>query len=112
MRSLPPPRLTRTRRFKRVRRALKNLCTKGYISDFGVFHKRCIYSRHLHTISKIHISPILARMKRTDFKAVQSATWGVILARCVSRLVTKASLPGLRDDILWRRSRLNLSLTL
>ncbi|KAI5951241.1 hypothetical protein KGF54_004315 [Candida jiufengensis] len=111
MRSLPPPRITRARRWKRIRRALKNLLTKGYISDFGVFHQRTLYSRHFYSISKIHKSAILNRMKtrKTDFNLVQTAHSGVRIMRFFSGILTRFSVPGLKEDLVgFRKGKMNL----
>lgn len=101
MRSLPPPRITRARRWKRIKRALKNLFTKGYISDFGVFQKRAWLSRQCHSVSMIGRLPILSRMRKlnsTEDNLVKSANWGFLIAKSFSKLVAKTSLPGLKND--------------
>lgn len=37
MRSLPPPRVTRSRRWKRIKRAVAYFFTRGYVADPGAF---------------------------------------------------------------------------
>ncbi|KAI5965504.1 hypothetical protein KGF57_000770 [Candida theae] len=113
MRSLPPPRITRARRWKRIKRALKNLATKGYISDYGVFHRRALYSRHLYSITKVHKSSILSRMKKrkTDLQVFQTANSGLRLIRQLSKFLAKISIPGLKEDLPGtRRGKMRLSL--
>ncbi|CCG20921.1 hypothetical protein CORT_0A05330 [Candida orthopsilosis Co 90-125] len=113
MRSLPPPRITRARRWKRIKRALKNLITKGYISDYGVFHRRSLYSRHFHSITTVHKSPILSRMKKrkTDLQVFQTANSGLRFAKHLSAFVARFSIPGLKEDLFGsRRGKIRLSL--
>ncbi|CAD1812098.1 hypothetical protein FOB58_004495 [Candida parapsilosis] len=114
MRSLPPPRITRARRWKRIKRAMKNLLTKGYISDYGVFHRKSsLYSRHFYSITKIHKSPILSRMKKrkTDMQVFQTANSGLRFAKHFGTFVAKLSIPGLKEDLFGsRRGKMRLSL--
>ncbi|KAI5969271.1 hypothetical protein CANMA_001718 [Candida margitis] len=113
MRSLPPPRITRARRWKRIKRALKNLLAKGYISDYGVFHRRSLYSRRFYSITKVHKSPILSRMKKrkSDMQIFQTANSGLRFVKHLSKFIAKFSIPGLKEDIFGhRRGRMRLSL--
>ncbi|RLV89442.1 hypothetical protein JA1_005176 [Spathaspora sp. JA1] len=77
MRSLPPPRITRARRWKRIKRAIKNLFIQGYISDFSVFHR----APSNFTISKIHKSKFSSRLKKqSEIGIVQTANIGLQFA--------------------------------
>ena len=98
MRSLPPPRITRARRWKRIKRALKSLFDKGYISDFTVFNKRS--QTNQYSVSKIKKTKFTYRFVNTEKKGVvKRANRGLRFARMISKKATKFTMPGLRRGL-------------
>ncbi|RCK63543.1 hypothetical protein Cantr_09878 [Candida viswanathii] len=98
MRSLPPPRITRARRWKRIKRALKSFFEQGYIADFSVFYKRC--QKNHYTISKIRRTRFTYRFVTTERKGVvKRANRGWRFARVVGRHARKVTMPGLRRGL-------------
>ncbi|EGW31018.1 uncharacterized protein SPAPADRAFT_141978 [Spathaspora passalidarum NRRL Y-27907] len=89
MRSLPPPRITRARRWKRIKRAIKNLFLQGYISDFSVFHRS---TQPNYTISKIHKSRFSSRLKKqSQMGIIQTANIGLQVAGYLGKLAANLS---------------------
>lgn len=106
MRSLPPPRVTRARKWKRIKRAIKNLFSKGYISDYGVFSR--IQTNH-YSISKIRRLRFSTRLvkSRNDLNIVKRANRGFKLANYISRASRRVSVPGLKRGLRSPKSRMD-----
>ncbi|KAK6459192.1 uncharacterized protein RJT20DRAFT_4770 [Scheffersomyces xylosifermentans] len=114
MRSLPPPRITRARKWKRIRRAIKSFFSKGYTSDHGAFLSTAKTSRSTMkaSISTIKKSRISSRFRKRNFTdgvgLADGANAGIKTVSCLGKLATRASLPILSP--LTRSSSVNLSL--
>ncbi|ABN64637.1 predicted protein [Scheffersomyces stipitis CBS 6054] len=99
MRSLPPPRITRARKWKRIKRAFKSLFTKGYISDHGAFvsTSRTSKSTMKASISTIKRSRISSRFRKRNFTdgvdLADGANLGLKTMGHLGRLATRASFP-------------------
>ncbi|ODV69782.1 hypothetical protein HYPBUDRAFT_174239 [Hyphopichia burtonii NRRL Y-1933] len=111
MRSLPPPRITRKRRWRRIKRALKSLFTKGYILDPGAFLSG--EKGGNNSISKIRQSRVTSRVRKaksrpTDLGLREGANAGIRTATFIGRVAKRASMPILRP--FNSRSLLNVSL--
>ncbi|CAI5757288.1 unnamed protein product [Candida verbasci] len=106
MRSLPPPRITRSRKWKRIRRAIFNLLTKGYISDFGVF-SRNQNIRYSYTISKIEKARFSSRMKFKTNELFLTANTSIKILTTLSKVLGKLSMPGMRKELV--PNKLNVS---
>ncbi|KAK6461425.1 hypothetical protein DFJ63DRAFT_182285 [Scheffersomyces coipomensis] len=98
MRSLPPPRVTRSRRWKRIRRAIASLFTRGKISDTAAF----IPSSKINmnpSISTIKKSRFTSRFRKSNFTdgigLRESANAGIKTAGMFGKMLTKASFPFL-----------------
>lgn len=109
MRSLPPPRITRKRRWRRIKRAVKSFFTKGYVSDPGAFLIN--HNNENHSISKIKQSRVSSRVRKTRSKPLdlgirESANVGIKTAGFVSKIARRASAPIFRPV---SKSLLNLS---
>ena len=106
MRSLPPPRITRARKWKRIKRAIKNLFSKGYISDYGVFSR--IQANH-YSISKIRRLRFSTRLvkSRNDLNIVKRANRGFKLANYISRASRRVSVSGLKRGLRSPKSRMD-----
>ena len=85
MRSLPPPRVTRSRRWKRIKRALKFFFTRGYVSDPGAF-----LTSGTRLVLLIRRSRIFPRFKRVDETLGSSS---IMTVGRVGRILTRVSLP-------------------
>lgn len=89
MRLLPPPRITRKRRWRRIKRAIKSLFTRGRVSDPGAF------VRQPRRVSKIKRSRMSKRVKRdrglreTTSVGLRTAAWCGRMARPMSRSLLK-----------------------
>ncbi|CAH6718293.1 hypothetical protein CLIB1444_01S03532 [[Candida] jaroonii] len=96
MRSLPPPRITRKRRWRRFKRAIKYFFKTGKLTDPSSPN----YRFKSQSISKIKQSRITSRLRRSNFtKSDQflrsSTNAGMKTASFVGKLVTR-SMPVLK----------------
>ncbi|CAK7892646.1 hypothetical protein CAAN1_01S11012 [[Candida] anglica] len=82
MRSLPPPRTTRKRRWKRFQRALKSLLFRGQVSDPGAFFWR---RKKPNKVTRRH------------WNSGEHFNSGVRAASVAGRLVRRASAPFIRS---------------
>lgn len=86
MRSLPPPRITTARKWKRIKRSMKSLFTSGNITDFSPFARR---QNQNYSISKFKVSRITHRFKKQqDIGIVQT---GIKTAGFLGKLASKTS---------------------
>ncbi|CCE83546.1 Piso0_004125 [Millerozyma farinosa CBS 7064] len=111
MRSLPPPRITRKRRWRRIKRAIKAFFTKGYISDPGAFLSSSKGSKgSISTIRKSRFSPRYrkARLANPDMTLREGANVGIATASLVSKVASRASMPLLRP-LRDRSNRMNFT---
>ncbi|CUM65246.1 uncharacterized protein PRCAT00002878001 [Priceomyces carsonii] len=112
MRSLPPPRITRKRRWKRIKRALKNFFTKGYVSDPGAFvsHANTSNKRSVSTIKKSRLTSRFRRKNFTDGVGLRDgANMGMRTVGTLGRLASKASVPLMRP--ITRTNLVNLTVS-
>lgn len=96
MRSLPPPRITRKRRWRRVKRAVADMFRRGYFTQRLPAHLATSPPLR-HDISMIKRSRILQRARKrncTDGITLRDGTqWGIRTAYTVKRITRRLSRP-------------------
>lgn len=99
MRSLPPPRITKKRRWKRIKRALRAFFNKGYMLDPGAFYP---YPKATskNTISTIRRSRLTSRFRKSNFTdeigLKEGANAGLKTLSVMRRLARGMSVPVMR----------------
>ena len=96
MRSLPPPRITRRRRWLRIKRAIKTFFTKGYVSDTGAFVSLRKHNRRAVSIiqqSRFSFRAHRVRITPAEPTIRERANVGIAAANYVGRLTAKAAIP-------------------
>ncbi|CUM45314.1 unnamed protein product [Debaryomyces fabryi] len=99
MRSLPPPRVTRKRRWMRIKRAIRSFFAKGYVTDPGAFMPTSASNRRsISTIRKSRFSPRFrkSRINRSEIGIREGANAGIATASFVGKMASRASMPVLR----------------
>ncbi|ODV77438.1 uncharacterized protein CANTADRAFT_309081 [Suhomyces tanzawaensis NRRL Y-17324] len=107
MRSLPPPRITRLRRWKRIKRAIRSFFTQGYVSDPGAFLPQNGSRSHISIIKKSRLTSRFRKRNFTDMGLREGASAGIRTAGYMGKLATRASFPVLRPR--HKSSKINLS---
>lgn len=96
MRSLPPPRITKRRKWLRIKRAIRTFFTKGYVSDTGAFMP--LTRRHRRSVSIVQQSRFSLRARRVriipaEHTIGERANIGIAAVNYVGKLAAKAVLP-------------------
>ncbi|KAK6205534.1 uncharacterized protein RJT21DRAFT_124670 [Scheffersomyces amazonensis] len=98
MRSLPPPRVTRSRRWKRIRKAIASFFKRGRISDKGAFVSSSKVNLN-SSISTIKKSRITSRIRKANFTdgvgLIDGANAGLKTASMFGKLIKRASFPAM-----------------